>query len=55
MGTNDWLIEGAVFVITVGFVLIAIVVWKKNHVEQAPEALEKAAPKAEAVETEAQA
>lgn len=53
-GANNWLIEGAVFVVTVAFVLIAIVVWKKNHVAQAPEALEEASPVAEATETEAQ-
>ena len=34
LGTNDWLIEGAVLVITVGLVFVAIVVWKKNHVAQ---------------------
>ena len=47
-GTNDWLIEGAVFVIAIGLVFLAIAVWKKNHVAQAePEAVE-AAPEAEA-------
>ena len=48
-GTNDWLIEGAVLVITLGFVFLAIAVWKKNHVAQASEAPEEpASPEAKA-------
>ena len=35
LGVNVWIIEGAVFVITIGLVLLAIAVWKKNHVPQA--------------------
>ncbi len=31
-GVNVWIIEAAVFVITVGLVFLAIAVWKKNHV-----------------------
>ncbi len=34
-GINVWLIEGAVGALTIAFVLIAIVVWRKNHVAQA--------------------
>ena len=46
-GVNVWIIEGAVYVLAIAFVLLAIVVWKKNHaaaVEEAPtEAIEPAA------------
>ncbi|MDD4312527.1 MAG: YhfC family glutamic-type intramembrane protease [Eubacteriales bacterium] len=49
VGMGNWLIEGAVFVITLGLVFIAIAVWKKNHVAQAPEAIEESAvPEAQA-------
>lgn len=46
-GVNVWIIEGAVYVLAIAFVLLAIAVWKKNHaaaVEEAPtEAIEPAA------------
>jgi uncharacterized membrane protein YhfC len=49
MGVNVWIIEGAVYVMAIAFVLLAVAVWKKNHaapVEAAPAA--EAAPEAEA-------
>ena len=46
-GTNDWLIEGAVLVIALALVFIAIVVWKKNHVAQSEVAATEAALEAE--------
>jgi uncharacterized membrane protein YhfC len=58
-GANVWVIEGAIIVTAIAFVLIAIVVWKKNHtapVAEAPaeEAANEAANEAP-VETEADA
>jgi len=50
-GVNVWIIEGAVFAMAIAFVLLAIAVWKKNHV-----AAVEAAPAVEAAqEAEAQA
>ncbi len=51
LGVNVWIIEGAVYVLAIAFVLLAILVWKKNHVtepEKAEEVLE-----GEIVETQA--
>lgn len=37
-GVNVWLIEGCVFVLAAAFVVLAVAVWKKNHVAEAPAA-----------------
>lgn len=37
LGVDVWLIEGAVYLIAIGLVMLAFVVWQKNHVP-APEA-----------------
>ena len=51
LGMNVWLIEGAVYAMAIALVLLAISVWKKNHV-----AAVEAAPAEEAVaEAETQA
>jgi len=48
-GMNVWLIEGVVFVMAIVFVLLAVVVWKKNHIATAETATAaELAPKAEA-------
>ena len=50
-GVNVWIIEGAVFVLAIAFVLLAIAVWKKNHVAQIEEAATEATePAAEVTE-----
>ena len=36
LGVNVWIIEGAVFVVAAALVVIAIVVWKKNHTAEQP-------------------
>lgn len=36
-GVSVWIIEGAVYVIAIAFVFLAIAVWKKNHTAQAEE------------------
>jgi len=49
LGVNVWLIEGAVYVMAIAFIFLAVSVWKKNHVSpvEAAPAVE-AAPEAEA-------
>jgi len=49
LGVNVWLIEGAVYVMAIAFIFLAVAVWKKNHVSpvEAAPAVE-AAPEAEA-------
>lgn len=44
LGVNVWIIEGAVYVIAAALVVLAILVWKKNHVAEPPAAAEEAAP-----------
>ena len=49
LGVNVWIIEGAVYAMAIAFILLAVAVWKKNHVapvEAAPAV--EAAPEAEA-------
>ena len=36
LGVNVWIIEGSVFVIAAASVVIAILVWKKNHAPEQP-------------------
>lgn len=36
-GVNVWIIEGAVYVIAIALVFLAVAVWKKNHTSQAKE------------------
>jgi uncharacterized membrane protein YhfC len=49
LGVNVWIIEGAVFVVAAALVVIAIVVWKKNHtVEQPAVVLEETPTEAQA-------
>ena len=51
LGTNVWIIEGVVYVLAIAFVLLAILVWKKNHVAE-PEKTEEVL-EGEIVETQA--
>ena len=39
-GVNVWVIEGAVYVIAIAFVIIAVVVWTKNYTAQVEETTE---------------
>ena len=49
LGVNVWIIEGAVYVIAAALVVIAIVVWKKNHAaEQPADTMEEAPAEAQA-------
>ncbi len=36
-GVNVWVIEGAVYVMAIAFIFLAIAVWRKNHVAQVEE------------------
>lgn len=51
VGVNVWIIEGVVYVLAIVFVMLAVVVWKMNHVVE-PELTEETPA---ALETEAQA
>lgn len=44
LGVNVWIIEGAVYVITVALVVIAVVVWKKNHTVEQPAVVPEETP-----------
>ena len=46
LGVNVWVIEGAVYGMAIAFVLLAILVWKKNHVAE-PEQTEETPATAE--------
>ncbi|MCE5187581.1 MAG: YhfC family intramembrane metalloprotease [Eubacteriales bacterium] len=49
LGVNVWIIEGAVYVIAAALIVIAILVWKKNHVAEQPAvSLEEAPAEAQA-------
>lgn len=44
LGTNVWIIEGAVYVITAAMVVLAIVVWKRNYSAEQPAILAEETP-----------
>lgn len=54
-GLSVWIIEGAVYVIAIALVFLAIAVWKKNHTAQAEETPAAQTIAETAAETEAQA
>ena len=53
-GVSVWIIEGAVYVIAIAFVILAVSVWKKNHTVQAEEKPAADAP-VEVIEAPAEA
>jgi uncharacterized membrane protein YhfC len=44
LGLNVWILEGAVLVLALAFVGIAILVWKKNHVVEQPVVVSEETP-----------
>lgn len=48
LGVNVWIIEGAIYVITIALVVIAVAVWKKNRAADRPEASREGSLPAEA-------